>query len=78
VAKSPSFREVERLLRKHDKRFEFWSNKGKGGHRMISHPDIAGKKRSCPIPFHGATRPVSRAVLKSIARAFDLTKDFFK
>jgi len=78
VAKALSYREVIKRLTSHDKRFEVWSNKGKGGHRIIFHPDIAGRKSSCPIPFHGTNKPVSLNVLSSIVRAFKLRKTFFK
>jgi predicted RNA binding protein YcfA (HicA-like mRNA interferase family) len=61
----------------HDSQFVVFSNKGKGGHRMIYHPSIEGEKRSCPIPFHGKTDSISYGVLKSIIRKFHLPADFF-
>jgi len=44
--------EIFRLLRKHDKRFVIYVDKGKGSHRTIFHPDVNGSPRSYPIPYH--------------------------
>jgi hypothetical protein len=72
----PSFnaRKVKQTLKKHDKRFEFFTG---GKHQcIIYHPDINGHKASCPLPEHPGD--VSKYVLQSIVRRFNLPLDFFK
>jgi len=72
----PSFTtiKVKQKLKKHDKRFEFPTG---GNHQwIIYHPDIDGHKASCPLTDHPGD--VSKHVLDSIVRRFNLPKDFFK
>ena len=76
MAKPKSPADVVKLLTAHDRRFVFYSCKGKGSHRMIEHPDIDGKRASIPLPYHKG-KDVSLGVLISIIRRFDLPKDFF-
>ena len=35
MAKPYKFRELVKVLRQHDPRFEFWKNRGKGSERII-------------------------------------------
>lgn len=69
-------REVLERLRKHDKRFEFFSDQGKGSHLMIRHPDIDGKAAAAPCPNHKG-EDVSIGVLSSLIRRFRLPKRIF-
>jgi predicted RNA binding protein YcfA (HicA-like mRNA interferase family) len=76
VAKPKSPADVVKLLTAYDRRFEFYSCKGKGSHRMIEHPDIEGKRASMPLPYHKG-KDVRPGVLNSIIRRFNLPRDFF-
>jgi len=74
---SLSYKDVLNLLSAHGNFVEY-TNKGKGGHRMICELDDQGKKIACcPIPYHGS-KSISRNVLASIKRKFDLPTDFFQ
>lgn len=68
--------DVVRKLREHDPRFVIYSNRGKGSHRMIFHPDIDGKPCSFPIPYHKG-RDTQKGMLKAIIRRFNLPADIF-
>ena len=77
MAKAITYRELVKRLKKRDKRYCIYANKGKGSHRMIYHPDLDGKEVSCPVPCH-ASKNLSKGVLGSIKRAFGLPSDFFE
>ncbi len=77
MAKALTYQEVLKRLKKHDRRFAFYASGGKGSHQMIEHPDINGEARSAPIPCHKG-KTVSKGVLGSIRRAFDLPKDIWE
>jgi predicted RNA binding protein YcfA (HicA-like mRNA interferase family) len=68
--------EVFRLLRRHDPRFELFSDRGKGSERMIYHPDVDGRPQSFPMTFHRG-RDVRPGMLSAIIRRFNLPKRFF-
>ena len=68
--------DVFHILRRHDRRFEILSNRGKGSHRMIYHPDVNGQARSMPITYH-KERDVGKGLLKAIIRRFELPADIF-
>lgn len=68
--------EVLRRLRAHDPRFVFYSNRGKGSHRMIEHPDVEGRRAACPIPFHKG-KDIRQGMLKQIIRRFKLPPKIF-
>ena len=68
--------DVFRILREHDSRFDFYSNRGKGSHRMIYHPNIDGKPRSFPIPYHKG-RDIQKGLLRSLIRRFNLPTNIF-
>ena len=55
MAKTYSYRELVRKLRKHDPRFEVYMNRAKGSERMLYHPDVNGRPESCPyeVPRRG-------------------------
>lgn len=77
VPKPKKYREMVRALRKADKRFQFWENRGKGSERMIYHPDIGGRPESFPVKCHGEGTELRPGVLADIIRRFKLQKDFF-
>jgi predicted RNA binding protein YcfA (HicA-like mRNA interferase family) len=68
--------EVWKRLHKHDSRFDILANRGKGSHRIIEHPDIAGKRQCIPLPVHKG-KDVKKGILESIIRRFNLPEDIF-
>jgi hypothetical protein len=71
------YRDVVRILREHDPRFEFLVNRAKGSERMIYHPDVNGRPASHPIKCHGEGTELRRGVLSSLIRRFALPRDIF-
>lgn len=71
----PSFtyHQVMKMLREHDRKFEFPNGHGNGHQKMIFHPELG----FMPLPTHG-NRSLSPHVLANISRKFKLPKDFFK
>lgn len=72
MPKTYTFRTLSRVLKKHDKRFEFWERRGKGSERMIYHPDINGRPESFPIKCHGENTEIRKGTLGEIKRRFNL------
>jgi predicted RNA binding protein YcfA (HicA-like mRNA interferase family) len=77
AAKTYKFREIAKKLKKHDKQFQVWTQRGKGSHRVIYHPDIQGHPVAYPIPCHNEGSDIKASYLKAIVRRFDLPEDFF-
>jgi len=71
------YREVLKILRKHDADFAEWVKRGKGSERIIYHPDINGRPESFPIKCHGGGTTIGRGVLSALIRRFDLPRDIF-
>lgn len=44
---------------------------------MIAHPDIEGRMRQYPIPYHGEKTRIAAGMLKEIVRVFELPGDVF-
>lgn len=67
------YREVHHILT----RFGFTENlsRGKGGHRIFSHPMFRGRPRFYPVPFHGRNRDLAVREVDAIKRAFDLSDE---
>lgn len=78
MGKSYSFREIQRILLDHDKRFTFQYDRGKGGHFMIYHPDIDGRPESFPVSCHGRNNDLRPYVVPDIIKRFKLPKDLFR
>lgn len=68
--------DVFKILRDHDPRFEIFSKRGKGSHRLVYHPDIGGKPQSYPVPYHKG-HDVSIGILKGLIRRFQLPAEIF-
>jgi len=68
--------DVIRILRKHDRKFQTFTKRGKGSERMIYHPNVNGRSQSFPITFHKG-HDVGKGMLKAIIRRFDLPEDIF-
>ncbi len=68
--------DVFRILRDHDSRLQIYVNCGKGSHRMIYHPDIAGRAVSMPLTYHKG-RDVQKGLLKAVIRRFNLPDKIF-
>ena len=67
-----------RILKKYDKGFEFYRDRGKGSHCLISRPAAHGRKRgSYPMKCHGRNPEIPKRTLKNIRRHFDLPEDIF-
>jgi hypothetical protein len=83
VPKPKKPQEVVSILRRHDGRFVIYEDRGKGSHRMIYHPDVAGRPQSFPLTFgfyvltYNATDEKAR-ILKGVAAKFGLPPDFLK
>jgi hypothetical protein len=77
MPKPRTYREVVRILRRYDPRFEFWESRGKGSERIIYHPDINGRPESFPVKCHGEGTELRKGVVSGIIRRFDLPKDLF-
>ena len=63
--------ELQHALRRHDPRFQILTNRGKGSHYMLYHPDVAGHSVSVPVPCHGG-RDVPPRIVAQIIRRFAL------
>lgn len=74
MPKSYTFRQLQKKLAKHDQRFEFWANRGKGSHVVVYHPDIHGRAASIPIPVHGRKAVISVGIISALVRRFNLPK----
>lgn len=77
MAKTYTFRQLIKKLRKHDPAFEVYVNRGKGSERMLYHPDINGRPESCPLKCHGEGDDIRMGHLSAIRRRFRLPPDFF-
>jgi hypothetical protein len=77
LAKPKTFRDVVKILREYDSRFEFWVNRAKGSERMIYHPAINGRPSSHPVKCHGESTVLGKGVLSSLIRRFALPRDIF-
>lgn len=66
------FRELIKILKKYDSRFEVFTERGKGSHRMIYHPDILGRPASFPIICHGEGTEIDKSHISDIIRRFNL------
>jgi len=72
MGKPRKYREVVKILRQYDPRFEFWENRGKGSERIIHHPDINGRPASLPVKCHGEGTELRKGVISAIIRRFNL------
>ncbi len=78
MAKIYKFRELVRILRQHDSRFEIFENRGKGSERIIYHPNINGRAESFPVKCHGENDDLKPYVIPDIIRRFSLPRKLFK
>ena len=73
MKKTCTARELLKILRKHDRRFELDKKGGKGSHALIRHPDF---NKPYPIPCHNGDKTViSKAYLGKIKKRFNLLDD---
>ena len=77
MAKPHTFRDLVKKLKRHDKRFRVFENRGKGSERVIYHPDVNGRPESHPVKCHGEGSELRKGVISSIVRRFDLPRDLF-
>ena len=69
-----TFRELVRVLKDYDPRFYVDASRGKGSHRSITHPDIAGRLVAYPVKYHGDGTEIRRGTLSDIVRVFRLPR----
>ena len=77
MAKRFKFRQIEKILKNYDGRFEFVKNRGKGSERMIYHPNIGGRSKSLPVKCHGLGAEVLPYVIADIVRRFSVPRSLF-
>ena len=70
-------RRLLKRLREFDSRFRVYARRGKGSHRMLHHPDVAGEARHYPLPRHGEKTPIFPGYQKDIIRISGLPEGFF-
>lgn len=75
MARPYKYRELVKKLRKYDRRFQVFENRGKGSERIIYHPDVNGRPESHPVKCHGENTELRKGVISSIIRRFDLPGD---
>lgn len=78
MVKSYSYRELVKVLRAHDNRFQVHKNRGKGSERMLYHPDIGGRPASYPLKCHSESDPIRPGHIPAIRRRFKLPGDVLK
>ena len=44
---------------------------------MIVHPDVDGRMRHYPLPYHGQKTHIAPGMLRDITRVFELPADIF-
>lgn len=74
LAKIYKRREVEKALRKYDERFRVYEGRGKGGHVMIMHPDINGRKEAYPLPSRRGD-DIDPNILRDLKKRFCIPDD---
>jgi predicted RNA binding protein YcfA (HicA-like mRNA interferase family) len=75
MGKPRTYREVVKILRRYDPRFEVLLDRGKGSERVIYHPDINGRPASIPVKCHGEGTELRKGIISAILRRFNLPKD---
>ena len=75
---SKEYRDVVAALKRHDSRFEIHERRGKGSHRMVVHPDVDGRMRHFPLPYHGPKTRIAGGMLRDVVRVFELPADVFE
>lgn len=75
MARPYKYRDLVKVLKKYDRRFEFHERRGKGSHRMIFHPDVDGSPQSFPVKHHGGNTELRKGVISAIIRRFNLPPD---
>ena len=77
MPKPKKYREVVKILRAHDPRFEEHKSRGKGSERAFYHPDIGGKPKSITVKCHGKGTELRKGTLAAIIRRFNLPSTIF-
>ena len=72
------YRLIVDRLHKYDSRFKIHRRHGKGSHRVVSHPDVEGKKRQYPLPYHHPKTTIAPGMQKDLIRIFQLPADIFE
>lgn len=72
MGKPRKYREVVKILRNYDPRFQILEKRGKGSERVIYHPDINGRPTSIPVKCHGEGTELRKGIISEIIRRFNL------
>jgi hypothetical protein len=72
MRKPLTYRDLLRLLRAHDSRFDI--RPGKGSERVLC---LQGRPVTCCLPHHGDGHTIGVGLLTRIERAFKLPRGFF-
>ena len=74
MGKALTYKQVVDALKKHDSLFAMDKIRGKGSHRMVTHPKTT---RHYPLPYHGAKTNIPQGMQRDLIRLFDLPSDIF-
>jgi len=74
MPKVHKYHELVSRLKRYDKEFTIYTQKGKGSHRMIHHPDIDGEEASYAIKYRGPGTEYSKGTISRIIDRFKLPK----
>ena len=75
---STEYRAIVATLKKYDRRFQIYKQRGKGSHRMVFHPNVEGHRRHYPLPYHGPKTRIGPGYQKDLIRIFELPSDIFQ
>ena len=74
MGKGLTYKEVVNALKQHDPLFAMNKIRGKGSHRMVTHPKT---KQHYPLPYHGSKTIIPQGMQRDLIRIFDLPSDIF-
>jgi predicted RNA binding protein YcfA (HicA-like mRNA interferase family) len=70
-----NYRELIAILKDFDAQFVVYVHKGKGSHRMLTHPDVNGRPVSYPLVCHNEGDDIRTPYIVAIIRRFNLPPD---
>lgn len=77
LMRSLEYREVIRMLGRHDGLFAIYLQRGKRSQRMLVHPSVSGSRKTYPLPYRGDKTRIRPGMLKDLIRKFDLPAAIF-
>lgn len=73
MAKIYKFRELRKILKRYDPRFDIYTQK-RGSHRTIVHPDIGGKEISFPLPVSNDGDDIRPGYISDLRELFKIPR----